>query len=261
MFIAIGEYMQGNEMIVMKNENKKGFTLVELIVVVACIGALAAIIVPSIIGYVKDARIADTKTVKTAVEASLAKHILLNDGDTTGAFNKVLYLDQDSSKSFKDRKTEIVGAFTNLSWYVYKTNGSGGGASQALDKVIAGTLDQAFTETWETGKKVNPMGYNTNSKNCAKYLKDNNTNFGLVVVYNTDGVVRMIQLYRKGILVTYINGQFLANSNKNAHFVGVGTWDTIYADADNAEDAPQELYKVNLSNKQIGSDGNLGGWY
>ena len=102
--------MQGNEMIVMKNENKKGFTLVELIVVVACIGALAAIIVPSIIGYVKDARIAaaiaDTKTVKTAVEASLVKHILLNDGDTTGAFNKVLYLDQDSSKSFKDRKTE-----------------------------------------------------------------------------------------------------------------------------------------------------------
>lgn len=244
-------------------KNVAGFTLVELIVVIAIIGALMAIIIPSVYNYVKEAKIkaaiADTKTIKTAVEASLVKHIMLNDGEVGGAFNKVLYLDQDSGKTLDEREYERVGAFTNYSWYVYKTNSASSGASQALDKVIAGTLDEAFTEHWEIGKKVNPMGYNTKSKNCAKYLKDNNTNFGLVVVYNMDGAVRMIQLYRKGILVTYINGEYVVNTNSDAHFIGVGTWSTIYTDS--GESSPTEFYKINLSNKQIGSDGNLGGWY
>ena len=69
----------------------------------------------------------------------------------------------------------------------------------------------------------------------------------------------MMQLYRKGILVTYINGDFIANTSSDAHFIGVGTWDKIYADC--GEDSPEEFYNVNLSNKQIGSDGSLGGWY
>ena len=39
------------------NRNKKGFTLVELLVVIAIIGTLAAILIPTVIGYMRDAKI------------------------------------------------------------------------------------------------------------------------------------------------------------------------------------------------------------
>ncbi|MBP1532948.1 MAG: type II secretion system protein [Ruminococcus sp.] len=42
----------------MRNSTVKGFTLIELIVVIAIIGVLAAILVPSMIGYLADSKLA-----------------------------------------------------------------------------------------------------------------------------------------------------------------------------------------------------------
>lgn len=58
-------------------KNKKGFTLIELIVVIAILGILMLFLVPSFMGYAKDAKTqvlrANTRTVWTAVNAAIVK--------------------------------------------------------------------------------------------------------------------------------------------------------------------------------------------
>ena len=74
----------------MRKSNKKGFTLVELVVVIAIIGILAAILVPTMMNYVKKARLktanANAKLIFTTANNQAADRIADGDNVNTVKF-------------------------------------------------------------------------------------------------------------------------------------------------------------------------------
>lgn len=75
-------------------KNKKGFTLIELIVVIAILGILSLFLVPSFMGYAKDAKIqvakSNTRTVWSAASAVMIQNSYDDKTDSETFKNKVL---------------------------------------------------------------------------------------------------------------------------------------------------------------------------
>lgn len=98
--------------------NKKGFTLIELIIVIAILGTLALVLVPQFMGYVDSADVqakrSNIDTIEKAATASLTKAKVHEDTTkrTTTTFND--YLEKSLGKSFGTSGTDYVVTLEHL---------------------------------------------------------------------------------------------------------------------------------------------------
>lgn len=89
-------------------KNKKGFTLIELIVVIAILGILALFLVPSFLGYTKDAQKATCEANRHIIERSYTFYKAKNAEEITLSE----YIKSDDGKEYQGSKCPAGGVYT-----------------------------------------------------------------------------------------------------------------------------------------------------
>lgn len=102
----------------MFNKMKKGFTLIELMIVVVIIGILAAIAVPAYQGYINTARTSEAGVQMGAIKVGMIANYEESQVAANGAYQTQQFISgaAKSNGGTPPAQTKTVGNFTNAGW-------------------------------------------------------------------------------------------------------------------------------------------------
>ncbi len=139
----------------MKNDNK-GFTLVELIVVLVILAILAAILVPALLGYIDEAKqkqlVLHGKSVYTAAQAAASQAYAKDKGDTV--------ITSISGQIFKISDIDEFGAkYAYAKVYFQGTSGHAKWTVAGMDYCEGDDWVELVDGAWESGSGSNSSKY------------------------------------------------------------------------------------------------------
>jgi type IV pilus assembly protein PilA len=120
----------------MNNQMQKGFTLIELMIVVAIIGILAAIAIPQYQDYIARAQVSEACTLLGGLKTPIAEYAALN-GAAPTLVASTGDLDADDYTTVGTNVVSITGATAGT--YIATMNATG-----VSNKVSNGELDMEF---------------------------------------------------------------------------------------------------------------------
>ena len=133
---------------------KKGFTLIELIVVIAIIGVLAAILVPSMLGYVKKSKVSSANSAASSIQKAINTALIEMDEEyEDGADVTNVKRERDADSVTADGTDHDTELWVKIKHYMDKAKKCAFSATcdGGAVKAVAVALDKKYTGTYPSG--------------------------------------------------------------------------------------------------------------
>ncbi len=188
-----------------KRVGNKGFSLVELIIVIAIMAILAGAVAPALIRYIQKARVARTideaRIIVNAVEAALATKA----GEDAPLIFDMTFVDAGGNSQNVGLVTNWILSETQSGTVMTETDPNYPNyiiAIEILDNLSssAGHQYQFFNFT---GSNTNPIGMN-----CAQFANRYINCPGVIIAYSPECKVVMMEYYNSGCLIHYENNEY-----------------------------------------------------